>query len=60
VAGRSTYRDHHWFRAHEIATRAAPGGSGARHAAPHAKDAVRWPEGAARDGAAVLEVQWDG
>jgi len=59
VAGRSTYRDHHWFRAHEIARERAQAEAARATLLLTAKDAVRWPEGAAGDGAAVLEVQWE-
>ena len=49
-------RDHHWFSREEATRerRAAAGGT----LLLTAKDAVRWPEGAPRDGVAVLETAW--
>jgi len=53
----AAYRDHHWF---------SPGEARREHAAAaggtlllSAKDAVRWPAAAPRDGVAVLEVGWE-
>jgi tetraacyldisaccharide-1-P 4'-kinase len=53
----ATYRDHHWF---------TPGEARHEHAAAAgatllltAKDAVRWPEGAPRDGVAILVTRWE-
>jgi len=52
----AAYRDHHWFTLAEARReRAAAGGATVLLSA---KDAVRWPEGAPRDGVAVLETRW--
>jgi tetraacyldisaccharide 4'-kinase len=59
VAGRSTYRDHHWFKPEEIARERASAEAARATLLLTAKDAVRWPEGVGRDGAAVLEVEWE-
>ena len=57
VAGRGDYRDHHWFTPAEARREhgLARGGT----LLLSAKDAVRWPEGAPRDGVAVLETRWE-
>jgi tetraacyldisaccharide-1-P 4'-kinase len=53
------WRDHHWFTRAEAEAALA----GARRTDGWvlltAKDAVRWPPGAARDRVAVLEVEWE-
>jgi len=51
------YRDHHWFTPAEARREhgLARGGT----LLLSAKDAVRWPEGAPRDGVAVLETRWE-
>ena len=59
VAGRSTYRDHHWFSAEEVARELRRAGQARAALLLTAKDAVRWPERSARDGVAVLEVEWE-
>ena len=59
VAGRSIYRDHHWFRRGEIARERRRADEARATLLLTAKDAVRWPEGAAAEGAAVLEVEWE-
>jgi len=52
----ATYRDHHWFTLEEARhEHAAAAGATLLLTA---KDAVRWPEGAPRDGVAVLETRW--
>src|SRR5205814_2325190 len=48
VAGRSIYRDHHWFRREEIARERRRAEEARATLLLTAKDAVRWPEGAAR------------
>ena len=59
VAGRTIFRDHHWFGADQVtAARAAAERSGARLLLT-AKDAVRWPAGVDDGGAGVLEVAWE-
>lgn len=58
VAGRSVFRDHHWFSPAEArAARAAAARAGARLVLT-AKDAVRWPAAAERGDVAVLEARW--
>ncbi|HEY2955392.1 MAG TPA: tetraacyldisaccharide 4'-kinase [Candidatus Eisenbacteria bacterium] len=59
VAGHSHYRDHHWFGTGEIARDLRRAGEARATLLVTAKDAVRWPKGSARDGAAVLEVEWE-
>jgi tetraacyldisaccharide-1-P 4'-kinase len=59
VAGRSVYRDHHWFGAGEIARERRRAEEARAILLLTAKDAVRWPEGAAREDTAVLEVEWE-
>jgi tetraacyldisaccharide 4'-kinase len=58
VAGCSRYRDHHWFRPHEVKRELAR--ARAAHAAVLVtpKDAVRWPRQAG-SGVLVLEVEWE-
>jgi tetraacyldisaccharide 4'-kinase len=52
----AAYRDHHWFTLAE-ARREHAAARGATLLLS-AKDAVRWPEAAPRDGVAVLETRW--
>jgi len=52
----ATYRDHHWFTLEE--TRHEHAAAAGATLLLTAKDAVRWPEGAPRDGVAVLETRW--
>ncbi len=59
VAGRSTYRDHHWFRPEEIARERRHAEDAGATLLLTAKDAVRWPAGAGQEGAAVLDVEWE-
>jgi tetraacyldisaccharide 4'-kinase len=53
----SAYRDHHWFTLAEA--RREHGAAGGATLLLTAKDAVRWPEGAPRDGVAILETRWE-
>lgn len=58
VAGKTAFRDHHWFSAFEIAeVRARAERAGAKLLLT-AKDAVRWPAGLPPHGAGVLPVRW--
>ena len=59
VAGRSAYRDHHWFRAEEIVRERARAGQAGAALLLTAKDAVRWPAGVPAGDARVLEVEWE-
>ena len=52
----AAYRDHHWFRADEAAREHAAAAGGTLLLT--AKDAVRWPAGAPREGVAVLATRW--
>lgn len=51
----SAYRDHHWFRRHEVERERQAAGDGCLLLTR--KDAVRWPAGDAR--VRVLEVAWE-
>jgi tetraacyldisaccharide 4'-kinase len=58
VAGRTLFRDHHWFRRGEVtAAREAAERAGAKLLLT-SKDAVRWPDGVEERGAGVLPVTW--
>jgi len=59
VAGRSIYRDHHWFGAEEIARERRQAEAARATLLLTAKDAVRWPEAGGAQDAAVLEVEWE-
>lgn len=59
VAGRSIYRDHHWFSAEEIARERRQAAAARATLLLTAKDAVRWPGAHASQDAAVLEVEWE-
>lgn len=59
VAGRSAYRDHHWFRAEEIVRERRRAEQAHSTLLLTAKDAVRWPGGLPAEGALVLEVDWE-
>lgn len=52
----AAYPDHHWFRRSEVEREHAAAAGGLLLLT--AKDAVRWPEGAPRDGVAVLRTRW--
>ena len=52
----ATYRDHHWFTRAEAEREHAAARGGTLLLT--AKDAVRWPEGAPREGVAVLDTRW--
>jgi tetraacyldisaccharide 4'-kinase len=54
-----TWRDHHWFTAAEAGAAAEEAGRTGGWVLVTAKDAVRWPQGAARDRVAVLDVEWE-
>ena len=58
VAGRTLYRDHHWFTAGEVAAARADADRAGAKLLLTAKDAVRWPDGADDGGAGVLPVTW--
>lgn len=59
VVSEAAYRDHHWFDPGEARAEAERArGHGARLLIT-AKDAVRWPRGAADDVVRVLEVAWE-
>ena len=53
----AAYRDHHWFTLAEA--RREHHAAGGATLLLTAKDAVRWPERAPRDGVAVLETRWE-
>ena len=53
----AAYRDHHWFTLAEARREHAAAGGATLLLS--AKDAVRWPEGAPREGVAVLETRWE-
>jgi tetraacyldisaccharide 4'-kinase len=55
----SPHRDHHWFRPAEAARERADARERGETVVLTAKDAVRWPEAAAGDDVAVLEVEWE-
>ena len=57
VAGLSRHRDHHWFRAAEVAAERERARAANATLLLTAKDAVRWPPSAAA-GVQVLEVEW--
>ena len=59
VAGRSAYRDHHWFRAGEIARERRWADQAGAVLLLTAKDAVRWPKDVDAGTTAVLEVEWE-
>jgi tetraacyldisaccharide 4'-kinase len=59
IAGRSTYRDHHWFAAEEIGRERRRATAARATLLLTAKDAVRWPAGGGAEEAAVLEVEWE-
>ena len=59
VAGRSTFRDHHWFGAAEVAREQRRAEAARATLLLTAKDAVRWPRGVPAGGAAVLDVEWE-
>lgn len=52
----AAYRDHHWFTRAEAEREHAAAQGGVLLLT--AKDAVRWPEGAPRQGVAVLRTRW--
>lgn len=52
----AAYPDHHWFRRAEAEREHAAAAGGCLLLTT--KDAVRWPEGAPRDGVAVLRTRW--
>jgi tetraacyldisaccharide 4'-kinase len=59
VAGLEAFRDHHWFRdteAHRLVDHARRQGAAVLLTA---KDAVRWPASAPREGVVVLDVAWE-
>ena len=58
VTGVSVYRDHHWFSRAEAARERAAAAAESAAVLVTAKDAVRWPEPAEREGPIVLEVGW--
>ena len=59
VVALSAYRDHHWFGAKEARREMeAARGAGALVLLT-AKDAVRWPAGADREGVRVLGIEWE-
>jgi len=59
VAGRSIYRDHHWFGAQEIVRERRQAAEARATLLLTAKDAVRWPGAAEAEDAVVLEVEWE-
>jgi tetraacyldisaccharide 4'-kinase len=59
VAGLSSYRDHHWFTAGEARMESERARAAGATILLTAKDAVRWPEAASREGVSVLEVEWE-
>jgi tetraacyldisaccharide 4'-kinase len=59
VAGRSVYRDHHWFRPDEVARERRRAAEARATLLLTAKDAVRWPAAADAADVAVLEVEWE-
>jgi tetraacyldisaccharide 4'-kinase len=59
VAGRSVYRDHHWFGAGEIARERRQAEAADAVLLLTAKDAVRWPKGTDAGATAVLDVEWE-
>jgi len=52
----AAYRDHHWFTLAEARREHEAARGGVLLLSP--KDAVRWPEGAPRDGVTVLGTRW--
>ncbi len=59
VAGRSLYRDHHWFRREELERELERAERSGATLLLTAKDTVRWPPGLDPSGAACLEVEWE-
>jgi len=59
VVAVSTRRDHHWFGAAEARAERAEARRQDAWVLLTAKDAVRWPADAGREGVAVLEVAWE-
>ena len=59
VAGRSIFRDHHWFGAAEVARERRRAEAARATLLLTAKDAVRWPRTESPQGAAVLAVEWE-
>jgi tetraacyldisaccharide-1-P 4'-kinase len=59
VDGVRVRRDHHWFTPAEAAAALEAARRVGGWVLVTAKDAVRWPEGAARERVAVLEVEWE-
>ena len=59
VVSHRVYRDHHWFRLGEAREEHAFAVSQNAALVLTAKDAVRWPARAPRDGVCVLRVNWE-
>jgi tetraacyldisaccharide 4'-kinase len=59
VVALSAYRDHHWFDGGEARREIAAARAAGAVVLLTAKDAVRWPPGAAAADVRVLEIEWE-